>query len=72
MHDHDKKWHSEMIARLPYEYRITAITGYADDYEAAYNAEPVEHKKANAARFAANTRLRRYVESVAHSANQNA
>lgn len=72
MHDHDKKWHSEMIASLPYKYRITAISGYADAYEAAYDSEPALHKKTNAARFAANTRLREFCAKVAESANQDA
>ena len=61
-----------MIANLPYKYRITAISGYADAYEAAYNTEPVQQKKANAARFAANTRLMEFCAKVAESANQNA
>jgi len=72
MHDHDKAWANGMIARLPYHYRQVAIDGYANVYSEAYDNEPVEHKKANAARFAANTRLREFCDLVAQSANENA
>lgn len=64
MHQHDRKWFDEQIARLPMRLREPARIHYRRVYEDAYNAEPVGHKKENKARFAANTRLRIYVENV--------
>ena len=40
------------------------MEAYSGVYLAAINAEPEEHKKENAARFAANSRLRVYVAKV--------
>ena len=44
--------------------RKRAIEGYKKVFKAAYDAEPVEHKKSNAARRAANTRLREFVKKL--------
>lgn len=64
LHKHDKKWFNEQLAKLPPAYIQKAKEGYQAVYEAAYEAEPIEHKKSNAARRAANIRLRLYVERI--------
>lgn len=60
----DARWIKEQLDRLPYRYRKQAEEGYSDAYQAAHDAEPVDHKKENAARRAANARLRKYVDKV--------
>ena len=60
----DKKTIERRVAQLPIELRIYACQKYGEIYLEAYNAEPVEHKKENAARRAANIRLLRYVKAV--------
>jgi len=60
----DAQWIKNQINRLPLRNRKTAQQGYQVTYKAAYEAEPVEHMKSNAARRAANTRLREYVKKV--------
>jgi hypothetical protein len=64
MHEHDKKWVDEQIAKLPFRLQQSVRQRYAEVYQQAYDAEPVEHRKDGRARFAANTRLREYVEKV--------
>lgn len=68
-HPHDFKWICEQIARLPVHLQPRAEAGYSLVYQEAHDAEPVEHKKENAARFAANTRLRKFVEKVLAQVN---
>lgn len=63
-HEHDIKWLNETIARLPVALQIAACDNYDKVYQAAMDAEPISYKKSNAARFAANCRLRLYVEAV--------
>jgi len=58
----DAKWIRQQLESIPQRYRQQAIDGYSAAYKSAYDAE--EHRKENAARFAANTRLRKYVEKV--------
>lgn len=60
----DAKWIKQQLERIPQRYRQQAIDGYSEVYQSAYDAEPVGHRKENAARFAANTRLREYVYKV--------
>ena len=61
-HLHDKKWVLEQVRALPYSMHNKAIEGYQAAYKAAHDAEPTDHKKSNAARRAANTRLREFVK----------
>ena len=63
-HKDDISWIKEQLSKLPVAYRTKAVKGYDAAYEEAFDAESLEHKKENRARFAANTRLRRYVERV--------
>lgn len=63
-HPHDKKWVAQQISGLPPRFRGKAKIGYESAYLEALDAEPVEHKKENAARFAANSRLRAFVKRV--------
>lgn len=60
----DAKWIRQQLERIPPRYRQQAMDGYSDAYQAAYDAEPAEHRKENAARFAANTRLRKFIDKV--------
>lgn len=64
LHKHDQQWFKEQVAKLPSAYVEQAYEGYQKVWEAAYDAEPVEHKKQNAARRAANIRLRQFVENI--------
>lgn len=61
-HPHDAHWYSEQIKRLPVPMQRKAREGYERVWLAAYEAEEVEHRRSNAARRAANIRLREYVE----------
>lgn len=60
----DAKWIRQQLERIPPRYRQQAMDGYSEAYQSAYDAEPVGHKKENAARFAANTRLRKFIDKV--------
>lgn len=60
----DAKWIRQQLESIPQRYRQQAMDGYSDAYKSAYDAEPAEHRKENAARFAANTRLRKFIEKV--------
>lgn len=64
LHKHDEKWFKEQIAKLPAAYVEKAYEGYQKVWEAAFAAEPIEHKKQNVARRAANIRLREFVEKI--------
>ena len=63
-HKDDKKWIDEQLKKLPGHLRAKAVSAYSSVYLSAINAEPEEHKKENAARFSANSRLRIYVGNV--------
>ena len=69
-HPDDAQWIAEQLRLLPYSYRHKAAQGYSEAYADAYAAEPLEHKKDNRARFAANTRLRKFVQKIAEKALQ--
>lgn len=60
----DAKWIKEQLERLPFRYRRQAQEGYSAAYERAYDEEPADHRKENRARFAANTRLRKFIEKA--------
>lgn len=64
VHKLDVRWIKEQMNRLPIQYKQKAREGYERAWQEAYDLEPVEHKKAGAARRAANIRLRRFVETV--------
>lgn len=64
VHKHDVKWVQQQLNRLPMQYKQKARQGYEQAWKEAHDAEPVDHKKSNAARRAANTRLRLFVERV--------
>ncbi len=59
-----RDWYKQQLAQLPPGYQKKAREGYERAWQEAYDLEPVEHKKSNAARRAANIRLRRFVEAV--------
>lgn len=63
-HHHDREWIKDQLRRLPIELKRRAVDGYDTVWQEAWHAEPVTHKRENKARFAANTRLRKYVERV--------
>lgn len=63
-HPHDENWIISQIQQLPAHLRPAAIKGYEKVFSENYDSEPTEHKKMNKARFAANTRLREYVEKI--------
>ena len=63
-HKDDKKWIDEQLRKLPGHLRSKASDAYSSVYAEAMSAEPEEHKKENAARFSANSRLRVYVAKV--------
>lgn len=60
----DARWIREQLNNLPQRYRQQAMDGYSAAYQEAHEAEPAPHRKENAARFAANTRLRIFVEKT--------
>lgn len=60
----DARWIRQQLERIPQRYRQKAVDGYSDAYQSAYDAEPIEHRKENAARFAANTRLRIFIDKA--------
>ena len=66
MHPHDERWFNQMVAKLPPAARQKAVDGYAQAYKEAYDAAFCinEYAREDAARYAANTRLRLFVELV--------
>ncbi|AYH09396.1 hypothetical protein C5E24_06680 [Pectobacterium parmentieri] len=58
----DAAWVQEMLGKLPRVQQEKIAYAYADAYRAAHDAEPVSYRQENAGRYAANTRLRLYVE----------
>ena len=61
-HPHDRAWLAEQLAKLPYKTRERIMREYSRVLvETYHNTEP-ELQKANAARRAANTRLREFMK----------
>lgn len=60
--EHDRQWIND---RLNYcssiQERLKVCEAYSKVYSATLEAEPTEHRQVNAARKAANTRLREYI-----------
>ena len=63
-HKDDAKWIKDQLRKLPHHPTSKAMEAYSSVYLSAINAEPEGHKKENAARFSANSRLRIYVGNV--------
>ena len=63
-HKLDQQWIRQQLNSLPMPERKRAIEGYKKVFKQAYDAEPVDHMKSNAARRAANTRLREFVKKL--------
>lgn len=61
-HPHDVEWVTEQLSKLNITARCKAVDGYDKSYMEAADKEPVEHRKENAGRREANTRLRKFVE----------
>ena len=64
----DAEWYHQQLKRLPVSLRQRAAEGYRRVWLEAYEAEPVGHKKANAAGRAANERLRLFTEAQLNNA----
>lgn len=60
-HPDDAKIVSARLAMLNPALRAQVCDAYAKAYREAWEAEPVQHKKHNKARFAANSRLRIFI-----------
>lgn len=65
MHEDDKAWVKKQIMKLDTtKMRQEVLIRYKEAFYSAYDAEPLPHKKDGAARFAANNRLRIFIEKV--------
>lgn len=58
----DAKWINQQLGYLNEDERETVCKAYSNVFLEAQLNEKVEHKKINAGRFAANTRLRIFIE----------
>lgn len=63
-HPHDRQWLVKQLGKLPFEVRQKICEKYDQVYQEACDSEPVDFRKDNAGRYAANTRLRKYIEKV--------
>ncbi|OKP27584.1 hypothetical protein BSQ40_14640 [Serratia fonticola] len=59
----DAAWIQERFSDLPPVQRGKIAIAYAEAYQEAFDAEPVSYRQENAARRAANKRLRVYVQT---------
>lgn len=57
----DAKWIQEQLQRFTASARHKVVALYADVYQAAWDEEPVSYRQENAARRAANKRLRLHI-----------
>lgn len=65
MHTDDEKWVKNKINELPtVKIRLLAWKCYQKKYKEYYDIEQADFRKSNAARKAANTALRLYVDKV--------
>jgi hypothetical protein len=67
-HPHDVKWYREQLAMLPAAYRQRAMDGYSAVWLETYEANAGEIAQSNRARYAANSRLRKFVKKITKSA----
>jgi hypothetical protein len=58
----DNEWISEKLAYLNDDDRLKVCKAYSKAYREALEGEPLERKKINQGRFAANTRLRIFIK----------
>ncbi|WP_339366780.1 MULTISPECIES: hypothetical protein [unclassified Photorhabdus] len=63
----DAKWIQEMLLNLDPATRAKITVKYAEVYQIAWDEEPVSYRKDNAARRAANIRLREFVRKYARA-----
>lgn len=57
----DAQWIDEQLSLLGISNRAEIAAAYGRAFQCAEDAEDVDHKKLGAARFVANTRLRKYI-----------
>lgn len=58
----DSKWINTQLGYLNDEDRKKVCNAYSKAFREAAEKEPLEHKQVNKGRFAANTRLRLFIE----------
>ena len=58
----DDAWISKMLGYLNDSDRAKVCKAYSNVFVDAKSLEPVSHKKTNAGRYAANTRLRLFID----------
>ncbi|EBF8123595.1 hypothetical protein DK750_19335 [Salmonella enterica subsp. enterica serovar Rovaniemi] len=61
----DHAWIQEQLESLPYRTRLKVAQAYDAVYQQTFDAETVSYRKENAARRAANIRLRIFISSFA-------
>lgn len=61
--ERDAEWLEGVLLQLSSGHQVKACSAYSEIYIETYDAEVIEHKRENAARFAANTRLRKFREA---------
>lgn len=61
----DHAWIQEQLESLPYRTRLKIAQAYDAVYQQTFDAEPVSYRKENAARRAANIRLRTFIARCA-------
>lgn len=63
-HRLDRAWIKNKLINLPQAMQLKVCKRYTEVYEEAHKSEPISHKKDGAARYAANSRLRKFVENL--------
>lgn len=64
MYKDDEKWVTEQIVKIhDPQIRVKVWQAYKKVFDETFDNEPMEHKKENKARFAANNRLRIFVKN---------
>ena len=61
-HEQDKEWVSDKLNTLTPTMRTRAVIGYDSVFNETLANTPIEHQKLNRARYAANTRLRLFID----------
>lgn len=64
IHPGDVKWFQSQIVRIPVHNRVVACSAYSKVWQEVHDSEPELRFKEGKARFAANTRLREYIDRV--------
>jgi hypothetical protein len=63
MYKDDEKWVTKQITKISdLGLRVKVWQAYKKAFDEAFETEPLEHRKENKARFAANNRLRLFIE----------